>query len=73
LLMLKNKIVNSRRMDPIKILELKKRALDIETKILEHQHAIYKLYAELLEISGKLVDRPYRNYLDWQLSLIESK
>ncbi len=73
LLMLKNKIVNSGRMDPIKILELKKRALDIETKILEHQHAIYKLYAELLEISGKLVDRPYRNYLDWQLSLIESK
>lgn len=73
LLMLKNKIVNSGRMDPIKIPELKKRALDIETKILEHQHAIYKLYAELLEISGKLVDRPYRNYLDWQLSLIESK
>ena len=73
LLVLKNKIVNSGRMDPIKILELKKSTLDIETKILEHQQAIYRLYIKLLEISGKLVDRPYRNYLDWQLSLIESK
>ena len=72
LIMLKNKIVNSGRMDPIKILELKKSTLDIETKILEHQQAIYRLYIKLLEVSGKLVERPYRNYLDWQLPLIEN-
>lgn len=72
LIMLKNKIVNSGRMDPIKILELKKSTLDIETKILEHHQAIYRLYIKLLEVSGKLVERPYRNYLDWQLPLIEN-
>ncbi len=60
---LKNKIINSRRLDPLKILSLKESELDASSKALEHYEKLLKIYINILDITGELYSKPLRNYL----------
>ncbi len=60
---LKEKVLQSGKLDPLKAFSLKDSELDAASKSLEHYEKLYKIYISILESSGELFRMPAKNYL----------
>ena len=60
---LKTRILDSGRLDPLKQNDILMDELNIESKTLEAHADLTELYIRLLHLSGKLYDKPMKNYL----------
>lgn len=63
IIQLRDKILNSGRLDPIRMLKIKESELELEKDKIKVTHEILTIYIELLHTSGVLYQAPYKNYL----------
>lgn len=63
--MLKDKVIKSGRLDPLKVLVLNETEMKATSKALEHYEALLKLYIKIIKVSGQLFVTPYRDYLNY--------
>lgn len=61
---LKTKIMESGRLNPLKYHEIFMEELSLEKKYSETWFDILELYLELLHLTGRMYEEPYKNYLE---------
>ena len=60
---LKDQVIASGRLDPLKVVELEKPNIELTLKMSTIKHELLELYIQILSSAGDLFSLPYKNYL----------
>lgn len=73
ILKIKNQLLQSGRVDPLKALQIRGSELETESKLAEIKFKLLNCYIQALHSSGELYSQPYRNFLHPLFPILDMK